>query len=428
MPRRRRDYLFQRPGSQHWRVRLQRNGKSVEISLRTPDRAAAEVLALPYITEHKRRVLAERPRLARSWCTAYEPGRMYPSPEGGTILAEGRTLIHLDTTGKIIGRSDNGRMVLQIAAGETVLANDITDIKHTTDQPEGAVIERWANQRPRPAAPTKDGDDALLETYLRHANITGYFEREARAVWELYKALVGKPLKEADRDDGRKLVAHYEGQGLKSATISKKIGWLNAMTNLAIKESKLKFNPFASIVPKRKDKQRRLPLSDADVKVCKCNLDKLSEADQLLVRVLASTGMRLSEAFEIEGEEKEKGCRYVVVGKKTEQSLRRVPLPAAVLPFLPKVITGSLFPRDTKDPADAASKRLNRFLDDCGITDPCKVIHSFRHRAQDRLRAAGCPEDVRWAILGHEEETVAAGYGEGFPVPLLRKWVDKIGF
>ena len=63
------------------------------------------------------------------------------------------------------------------------------------------------------------------------------------------------------------------------------------------------------------------------------------------------------------------------------------------------------------DPLDAASKRLNRFLDDCGIVDPRKVIHSLRHRAQDRLRAAGCPEDIRWAMLGHEEETVAAGYG-----------------
>jgi transposase-like protein len=44
-----------------------------------------------------------------------------------------------------------------------------------------------------------------------------------------------------------------------------------------------------------------------------------------------------------------------------------------------------------KDPSDAASKRLNRFLDDIGITDPRKVAHSLRHRAQDRLRAAGCP-------------------------------------
>jgi hypothetical protein len=55
------------------------------------------------------------------------------------------------------------------------------------------------------------------------------------------------------------------------------------------------------------------------------------------------------------------------------------------------------------------------------------VVHSLRHRARDRLRGAGCPEDVRWALLGHEEKTVAAGFGEGFPVPLLRKWIDKIG-
>jgi hypothetical protein len=79
------------------------------------------------------------------------------------------------------------------------------------------------------------------------------------------------------------------------------------------------------------------------------------------------------------------------------------------------------------DAPAAASKRLNRFLNDIGIVDPRKVVHSLRHRAQDRLRAAGCPEDVRWALLGHEEKAVAAGYGEGFPVPLLRKWIDKIG-
>jgi hypothetical protein len=31
-------------------------------------------------------------------------------------------------------------------------------------------------------------------------------------------------------------------------------------------------------------------------------------------------------------------------------------------------------------------------------------------------------------ILGREKETVAAGYGEGSPVPMLRMWIDKIGF
>ena len=160
---------------------------------------------------------------------------------------------------------------------------------------------------------------------------------------------------------------------------------------------------------------------------CQRNLDKLSESDRLLFRLLASTGMRLSEAFEMRRKRK-RSCRFVIVGKKTEQSWRRVPLPASVLPFVPKKITGPLFSSKQADPADTASKHLNRFLNDCGIVDPRKVVHSLRHRAQDRLRAAECPEDIRWALQGHEERTVAAGYGVGFPVPMLKEWIDRIGY
>jgi len=164
------------------------------------------------------------------------------------------------------------------------------------------------------------------------------------------------------------------------------------------------------------------------MRLVKRNLHKLSDFDQTLFRFLAATGMRLSEAFDIDGEMNECGVRYVIIGKKTEQSLRRVPLPACVLPHLPKVIKGRLFVTEHLDPPDMGSKRLGKFLDDIGIIDPRKVLHSLRHRAQDRLRAAECPEDIRWAILGHEERTVAAGYGEGFALPVLRKWIDKIGF
>jgi integrase len=85
----------------------------------------------------------------------------------------------------------------------------------------------------------------------------------------------------------------------------------------------------------------------------------------VLFRLLATTGMRLSEAFEIDGELKERGFRYVIVGKKTEQSLRRVPLPAGVLAHLPKSIKGRLFEGD----APAASKRLNRFLNQHGVRE-----------------------------------------------------------
>src|SRR4051794_9681342 len=183
--------------------------------------------------------------------------------------------------------------------------------------------------------------------------------------------------------------------------------------NLAFDEATVKFNPFSRIVPERDDKQRRLSLSETDIRNVKRNLSRLDKDDQMLFRVLAATG---TEAFEIDGELKERGCRYIIVGRKTSQSLRRVPLPRAVLPFLPRNLEGPLFPGDPR----AASKRLNRFLNEVGIGDGRKVVHSLRHRAQDRLRAAGCSEDSVGQFLGHEKETVGAGYGENFSVPLLR--------
>src|SRR4051812_43321356 len=399
-------HRFLREGSRNWQLKLQYpDGKRLERSLRTSDRAEAEIKAMPYIQQHKVRLLEARPGIQFTWQHRYAPGQEHITPDGERIIADDRELIFLNHNGGIVRKEANGDFAFELPS----LRN------------QRAVVRRL-DQRRRTGTNT---DDALIETYLKHKNVTGYYEREARAVWALYKQLTnGKPLKDASRDDGRKLVGYYEKQHLKSATIQKKIGWLCAAVNMAIDEATLKFNPFSRIVPERDDKQRRLPLNETDIRNVKRNLDRLDEGDQLLFRVLAATGMRLSEAFEIDGEMKERGCRYIIVGRKTSQSLRRVPLPATLLPFLPRKLEEQLFPGGPK----AASKRLNRFLKQVGIGDRRKVVHSLRHRAQDRLRAAGCREDLRWAILGHEEKTVAAGYGEGFPVPLLRRWIDKIGF
>jgi integrase len=406
------DWILQFQNSKNWFVRLRdENGRRFVKSLGTSDREQAVILALPMIAEHKAKLLARRPHLDKIWWHQYTPG-LHVGPDGGRIYATDRELHHLDASGTPVRTGPNGVPAYHFVGrgpGAKRLFNDLL-----------------AGKLERPTVPAKTAaDDAIFETYIKHANVTGYFEKEARAVWALYKTLTdNKPLKDATRDDGRKVVQHFEAQKLKSATIKKKVGWLTAAVNLAIGEGKLRFNPFSGVVPKRDDKRTRLPLSDADIAETKRNLGGLDDADQLLFRLLATTGMRLSEAFEIDDEATEHGIRFIIAGKKTEQSLRRVPLPAGMLPHLPKAFKGALF---EGGPA-AASKRLNRFLRDCGIGDPRKVLHSLRHRAQDRLRAAGCPEDVRWAILGHEEETVAAGYGEGFPVLMLKRWIDKIGF
>jgi integrase len=405
-----RDYLYQRKGSSNWYVRLQGERDKGE-SLGTADRRVAEVMAASRIADHKARLLALRPRLEYVWAPALTPGRVHPGPDGGSILATERELTHIDAAGIITGKSPNGSLAPQAISGNTVV--------WLGDVPE------WA---PRPVVATKNGDDAILETYIRQNNLAPHFEREARTVWAIWRELTGGKLsiKDASREDGRKLAQHFTDQGLKSATVKKKVGWLLSAVNLAMaeKDAVIKFNPFAGVLPKKNDKLDKVPLSDDDMIEAARNLDQLSESDQVLFRLLACTGMRRGEAFQIDREHTERGVRFVVVGSKTDQSLRRVPLPAGVLAHLPAKIMGPLV---AGTPGDLG-KRLNKFIrKGLGITDKAKTLHSLRHRAQDRLRASGCPEDIRWAILGHEKATVAAGYGKGFPVSVLKRWIDEIG-
>jgi integrase len=411
-------YIFQRAGSSNWWIKLRSGGQRIERSLGTTDRREAEIMALPLIAEHKARLLAARPRLERTWQHKLEPGREHPDGDG-KILATDKDLFFIDRNGAITRTEPNSKLTTRFFdKGEEVRSIIFRSQK-------AAVSFTTSDRRPSPAK--KNGDDDLLETYVRHANLHFRIEREARDTFALFKRLTdNKPLKDCTRDDGRKLVTHLEAQGLKRASIQKKVAWLNAACNFAIKEGTLRFNPFASIVPKVDDAERRVPLDDDDMKTCKRHLSTLAEADQLLFRLLAATGMRLGEAFQISSEATERGVRYVFIGTKTEASRRRVPLPSSVLPFLPKNIHAPLFTGG----APRASKRLNRFLRQCGVAvrGKGKVIHSLRHRAADRLRAANAPVDIRHALLGHEARTVADSYGAGHPVRLLKQWIDKIGF
>jgi integrase len=409
-------YLFKRPGSDNWYVKLRSPTGRVERSLGTSNFREAEAKAGPLIATHKAALQAARPRIETTFQPEYPPG-LHTDSDGQRIYATTKELHFIDETPI---RIETNKIIIRQLVGGPLSA------KREFEMLTEAFKER-------PAVPMKNDDDAILETYLRHRNIAGRFRKEAETAWTLYKQLTNsKPLKDATRDDGRLLVKHFVDANNKTATIAKKIGWLRAAVELAIDEGKLTFNPFTRIVVQAGDELRRKPLTDDDIMLCKQNLTnpsrsgkmRLSKSDELLLRVLATTGMRLGEAFQIDSEQTERGIRYCFIGTKTDASRRRCPFPADLLPHLPTKISTRLFAGSPK----AASKRLNDFLDDCGLTDPSIVVHSLTHRAADRLRAYECPIDVRRAILGHEENSVSEGYGEGFPVKVLREWIDKIGF
>ena len=44
---------------------------------------------------------------------------------------------------------------------------------------------------------------------------------------------------------------------------------------------------------------------------------------------------------------------------------------------------------------------------------------------KDRLRNSGYPEAISKAILGHSENTVAANYGSGYAIVVMREHMEK---
>ena len=314
-------------------------------------------------------------------------------------------------------------------------------------------FEAYDAAKARPTPAVKGSDDDLLETYLKHNGITGLPEKQARDIWHIFKTFVNKPIAKCTRDDGRALVAYLEEQAggeekIKSATLRRRMVPLVATVNLAIKDGKLTFNPFSSVVPDRDDEDERDPFTEDDIALMRANLHSLSESDQLLVRLLATTGVRRGEAFEIDREEIEDGIRFATIGTKTPQSLRRVPFPADLIVFLPKPkITGQLIPGRM----DSAGKRLGKWMYEIGIVgipDPDKTdedkapgelnkapMHSFRHRAAQRLRAAIPDESLREAVGGwangkrkKSSRKYGNKHGAGFPITKLKEAIDKIGF
>ena len=74
--------------------------------------------------------------------------------------------------------------------------------------------------------------------------------------------------------------------------------------------------------------------------------------------------------------------------------------------------------------ANSASAALNKWLRNY-VTKGC-TVHSFRHSMRDRLRAIQCPADIADQIGGWATDGVGQGYGSGYPLDVLHKWMAKL--
>ena len=117
---------------------------------------------------------------------------------------------------------------------------------------------------------------------------------------------------------------------------------------------------------------------------------------------------------------------------KTKSSERCIPLVGASLWASKKILDNRndsiyAFPRYTSVSicnANSASAALNKWMKE--KLSESYVIHGFRHSMRDRLRAVECPSDIIDKIGGWITAGVGQSYGQGFPLEVISKWMNKI--
>jgi integrase len=231
-----------------------------------------------------------------------------------------------------------------------------------------------------------------------------------------------------------------KGMGIK--TVKRVFSSIRAIVNLAIAEEGLDCsNAFArTYFPDDDNAQSRQPISIQDIRKVQSLCKDIDDEMRWLIALISDTGMRLGEAAGLLKEDikvnepvphidlKPHSWRTL----KTKGSQRLIPLTNEALWASRRLIEANndsilAFPRycsETGCKANSASGGLNKWLHQY-VPDNC-VIHSFRHSLRDRLRAVECPSDIVDAIGGWKTSGVGHGYGNGYPLEVLERWMMKI--
>ncbi|WP_197703932.1 tyrosine-type recombinase/integrase [Cohaesibacter sp. ES.047] len=230
---------------------------------------------------------------------------------------------------------------------------------------------------------------------------------------------------------------------LAGSSITRVFGTVRAVTNFAASELGLTINnPFSGVYYDRSaGVSDRTPVPPEAVTIVQAKSRRLDDDLRWLVSLVSDTGMRLAEAVGMTRDDivrADDGSLFVRVRPhpwrrlKTKGSEREVPLEGearwAALRILSQDTASKFaFPRyNTSDTtnANSASAALNKWLKEY-VPEGCSM-HSFRHSMRDRLRAVECPADIVDQIGGWQTDGVGHGYGSGYPLEVLRKWMKAI--
>lgn len=278
----------------------------------------------------------------------------------------------------------------------------------------------------------------MAEEYLSLRKID---QTPPRVALDTFLMLAGdREVSQYTREDAKLFVRHLVLKGNKTATIRRRITSLSAILNYAYSELDLdKRNPFTRLMiqGEGEDKHKRGVFTNDQLRQAYDKALSSGSIVKLLMPLLGETGCRLAEivGLRLEDIDLEQDLIHIrpntVRRLKTPNSTRTLPLVGYGRRAMEEAIQRSdgewLFPRYINSgccKATHASNALNKWLkkDFDGLT-----AHSLRHTMRDRLRAVECPTELidqigGWRTVGG----VGVGYGQGYALGKLRKWLGKV--
>jgi integrase len=290
--------------------------------------------------------------------------------------------------------------------------------------------------------------ETVLKDYVAYKSDTPKAEKEIKQRVERLRKdmqhIYGKQklkyvsLSDISRQDANDLRDHLLSRVSANSAV-RMLGVVRTAINHAIVEHSLNIpNVFTNLRIKGAgaSKLDRLPLSDTQI----VNLEPAYSNDitaWALFVCLRDTGCRVSEiaGLRVKDCDTDKECLIISPTPwrtlKTNNSHRSVPLSPEAIKALEEVSQGKdpeapLFPQYAKERGgDNCSAMMMKRLRTI-ITDKKLTMHSLRHRMKDKLRNTGCPEAISMAILGHGSNTVAANYGSGYALDVMREHMKKV--
>ena len=271
------------------------------------------------------------------------------------------------------------------------------------------------------------------KTFIRGAN------RNIKYVIELLGNL---PIDEYNSKDASKFRDWLMEKRLLVSSVKRIFSSIRSIINLSISEDGINciYAFSKTYMPDKDSIDLRKPIPTKDIKhiqsLCREHDDDL----RWLIALLSDTGMRLGEGVGLLKSDMKLDCEIPHISLiphpwrrlKTKSSQRCIPLVGASLWASKKILDNRndsiyAFPRyTTKDNcnANSASATLNKWLKEKLLND--YVIYGFRHSFRDRLRAIECPTEIIDQLGGWSLRSVGEGYGKGYELSVLNKWLLKL--